>query len=219
MDILILLGKAALVAFALANVVLPLISERRNLRFVWQVWGRFRFGMFFQCFGVLLITAMVCASLALLVPPLKYGWLNIFIEGGGNPLVAPVMEGSQSANSLIRLLVPIFFGAVILVLPFLAKYEEVMFREGHEKWNEIIWQSIKFGPIHCLIGVPLTAGLALILVGLFYGYHYKRAYEQSVPKFGPLVAREEALLTSTAYHTMFNTIVVGSLLLFALFAI
>lgn len=215
MEILLTIGKAVLVLLAVASVALPLISERRNYEFVWSVWRRFRFKMFFECLGI--VTLTIAAAIALWqVPGLNYGWINYFFGGGGNMLIKPITEGSDSTSISIRLMVPMFFFALAFVLPFLARSEERSFRKGHDEWGSIAKQSVKFGLVHCLVGVPLAAGIALIISGLFYGLKYKRAFDRNVATMSYSRAEDEAVIVSTTYHTMYNMIVVTLLLVVAL---
>ena len=179
MEILLTIGKVLLILLAVAGVVLPLIAERRNYEFVWSVWRRFRIKMFFECLGIVTLTIAAVVALRQ-VPGLNYGWINLFFGGEGNMLIKPIAEGSHSTHISIRLLVPIFFIALAFVLPFLARSEERSFRKGHDDWGSITKQSVKFGLIHCLVGVPLAAGIALIIPGLFYGLKYKRAFDRNV---------------------------------------
>lgn len=218
MEILLTIGKAVLVLLAVASVALPLISERRNYEFVWAVWRRFRVKVFFECLGVITLTIVAVVALAQ-VPGLKYGWINLFFNGGGNMLIKPVQEGSDSASVLVRLMVPLFFVALAFALPFLARSEERSFRKGHDEWSSIVKQSIKFGLVHCLVGIPLAAGIALIVPGLFFGFKYKRAFDRNVDTMGYGRAEDEAVMVSTTYHTMYDTILVAILLLVALVAI
>ncbi|MBI1984819.1 MAG: hypothetical protein HYS60_01765 [Candidatus Wildermuthbacteria bacterium] len=218
MEILPTIGKVLLVLLAVASVVLPLVSERRNYQFVWSVWRRFRIKMFFECLGI--VTLTIATAIALWqVPGLNYGWINLFFGKGGNILVRPIMEGSESTNVLIRFMVPLFFIALAFVLPFLAREEERIFRKGHDDWGSITKQSVKFGLAHCLVGVPLAAGIALIIAGLFYGFKYKSALDHNADTMGYWRAEDEAVMVSTTYHTMHNMIVVGLLLFVAIVAI
>jgi hypothetical protein len=217
-EILLTIGRVLLVLLAVAGIALLLIAERRNYEFVWSVWRRFRIKMFFECLGIVTLTIAVAVAL-LRIPGLKYGWINIFFGGSGNMLIRPIQEGSDSVNILVRVMVPVFFVALAFVLPFLARFEERIFRKGHDEWSSIVRQSVKFGLVHCLVGVPLAAGIALIIPGLFYGLKYKRAFDRSTDMMGYRQAEDEAVMVSTAYHTMYNMIVVGLLLLVALVAI
>src|SRR5690606_8906721 len=142
---------------AVTSVALPLISERRNYQFVWSVWRRFRITMFLECLGVVILTIVAVVILAQM-PNLKYGWISLFFGGeSGNMLVKPIVEGTESTSISIRMMVPLFFVALAFVLPFLAQSEEKSFRQGYDDWGSIVKQSIKFGLVHCIVGVPVAA--------------------------------------------------------------
>lgn len=220
MEILLTIGKALLVLLAVGRVILTLVSERRNYQFVWSVWRRFRIKIFFECLAI--ITLTIATAIALLqIPGFNYGWINLFSSGGdgGNMLIKPIIDGSDSNNVLIRSMVPVFFIVLTFVLPFLAQTEEKIFRKGHDDWGTITKQSIKFGLVHCLVGVPLAAGIALILTGLFYGLKYKRAFDHNTDTKSYRGATYEAVMVSTTYHTMYNTILVTIILLITLVVI
>jgi len=218
MEILLTIGKTVLILIAVASVALPFVSERSNYQFVWQVWKRFRVKMFFEVFGVILLT--IATAIALWgVPGLKYGWTNFFFDVGGNMLIQPIIEGSESTSILVRLMVPAFFIALAFVLPFLARSEEQIFRKGYDELCPILKQSVKFGLVHCLVGVPLAAGIALIVPGLFYGLKYKRAFDRNSEMVDCQRAEEEAVMISTTYHTMYNVVIVAILLVSALAAV
>lgn len=213
MEILLTIGKALLVLLAVANVALPLITQRRNYQFVWSVWQRFRIKMFFECLGVIVLT-IVAVVMLLQVPGLEYGWSNLFFGGErGNIFIKPIIKGFDSNNILIRSMVLVFFVALAFVLPFLARAEERIFRKGYNDWGTITKQSVKFGLAHCLVGIPLAAGIALIIPGLFYGLKYKRAFDRNVDTMDYGRAEDEAVMVSTTYHTMYNMIVVAIILL------
>ena len=218
MENLINVGKLTLVLLAVASIVFTFVEEWRNYRFIWQVWKRFRIKMFFEVFGIILL--MVVAIIALLeVPGLKYGWANLFFSGGGNILVAPILDASGSASILIRLVVPLFFFALMLMLPFLSRSEERRFRKGYNEWGSILKQSVKFGLMHCLVGIPLAAGIGLIITGFFLGYKYKRAFDSKAATLNYSQAEDEAVMVSTTYHTMYNSILVTVMLIVVLTAV
>lgn len=219
MEALLVAGKAVLLFLAVVSVALPFVSERRNYEFVWHVWKRFRVVMLMEVIAVIVL--MVASAIVLSqVPGFTYGWTALFFDGkSGNILLKPVMEGSESSHILIRLMVPVFIVALAFILPYLARSEERMFRKGHRAWGSIIKQSVKFGLIHCLVGVPLAAGIVLIIAGLFFGLKYKRAFDRNVDTMGTSQAEDEAVMVSTTYHTMYNMVLVGLLLVIALAAI
>ncbi len=218
MEILVMAGKVIIVSLTIGGVVFFIIDEWRNYRFIWQVWKRFRFRMFFEMFGFFLLTTIVIVALWQ-VPGLKYGWTNHFFSGGGNMITAPFQEASKSTSVLVRLVPPLFFLVLMLFLPFFARFEEIMFRKGHDKLGSIIKQSIKFGLIHCLVGVPLAAGFGFIIPGFIFGCKYKHAFDSNVATLGRSQAEDEAVMVSTAYHTMYNMVVFSILITISLVAI
>lgn len=218
MEILLMISKVLLVLLAVGGVAMTLIAERRNYKFVWSVWRRFRIKMFFECLGIVTLTIAVMVALWQ-VPGLNYGWINLFFGESGNMLIKPIQEGSDSANVLVRMMVPMFFVALAFVLPFLARSEERSFRKGYNDWGSITKQSVKFGLVHCLVGLPLATGIALIIPGLFLGLKYKRAFDRNVNYMGYWRAEDEAVMVSTTYHTMYNMILIPIPFFLALLAI
>jgi len=213
MEILIRIGKFFFVILAVLSVARILISERRNYQFVWSIWRRFRIRMLFECLVIVTLTIVVSTFL-FYIPGFNYGWINFFFHGeAGHVLIKPIIEESKSNNALSHLMVFIFFIALALVLPFLAHNEEKIFRQGCNDWSSITRQSIKFGLVHCVFaGVPLAAGIALIIPGFFFGFKYKGAFERNVEIMDSGQAAEEALMESTTYHTMYNMILISSIL-------
>ena len=213
METLVIIGKILLFSFAVGNIALTLRAERTNFGFAKQVWRRFRIGMFIQCFLLFVLTVIIGILLVTSIPGMQYGWLNLFIPGGGNAVIAPVTDASSSDYLLLRLVPVVFCLAFLFAIPFLAKYEEESFRKGHTDWKSIWWQSTKFGLVHCFVGIPIGAGVALIVPGLFYAYCYKRTFEKTIDAHGRLAAEEEAVMVSTAYHSMYNSIIITVLLI------
>jgi len=207
---------AGLSAFLVINT---LVSESKNLHFIFSIWKRFRFGMLVQCILIILLIVITAVVLCTYIPFLEYGWLNIFVKGGGNITIAPVQTASQSSSLIMRILPPVFFVILLFAAPFLAKSEEKSFRYEHEDWRSITTQSIKFGLVHLIVGIPLAAGIALIFAGLFFGYKYKKSFDKNIFSFNIDKRREEAMLVSTAYHTMYNTILILLLLVVSIYKI
>jgi len=205
-DFLLTAGKILFFIFIIVNIALILKRERGNFSFAKQVWQQFRFGMFVQCFLLLVLTVVVGVLLSVYVPGLKYGWLHLFVSGGGNVLITPVTDASSSDYLLLRLVPIAFFLTLLVAVPFLARAEEKMFREGYTEWKNIWWQSIKFGLIHCVVGIPISFGIALIVPGLFFAHHYKKAFENKIDTLGYPRAQHEAVIVSTTYHSMYNSI-------------
>jgi hypothetical protein len=212
MDILYAIAKIIIIGYVLCYLGQEFYRFRHNLQFIWTVWSRFRIGMFLQTFAMLLVV-MICITILIEVPIIKYGWFNFFSQGPGNIIVAPIFEGTLSEITAVRLLPPIFFSVLFFALPFLAYDEERYFRRGYTAWVPMIKQSIKFGLIHLYVGIPIAAALVIILPGFFYACKYRSAYKKSILVGIPeKESVEQAVLHSTAYHTMFNSLLVGYLI-------
>jgi len=208
--------NVGLIIFAAANVAVPLYLERRRLGFVLAVWKSFRPKMFLEVVGILFLVICAAVAFAIYLPALNWGWFSLISPGGGNVLIAPVLAGATSKSLLIRDLVILFFGAFLIVAPFLAKSEENLFRRGHHDWASIARQSVKFGLVHLVVGVPLTVTIALIGVGFFFGHKYRAMYRKALTRFPAAYAEELAVFESTCYHSLYNSIILLFLLWLAL---
>ncbi|OGZ06995.1 MAG: hypothetical protein A3D65_02275 [Candidatus Lloydbacteria bacterium RIFCSPHIGHO2_02_FULL_50_13] len=235
MDLLWSAGKLLLVAFAVGSIAYELYSNRNRINFIWSVWSRFRIKMLFEVTVVLFLMACTVLAMWEYLPFMRWGWLNFFVSSGGNVLIAPVLEGSSSPLAFIRFLPPLFFVALLFALPFLAHYEEEIFRRGYHGWRNIIRQSVKFGLVHLFVGIPLAVAVALIGVGFFFACKYRaalrkitdvavweriREMEAMCADMAKVDVRVEssseledgAVLESTAYHTLYNSLLIMLLL-------
>lgn len=209
MHIASIILKVLMALVAVAMVAHLVYTERRNLKFIRTVWSRFRVIMFFEVFGMLLVTISVYLLLMWCSPIFKYGWTHLFLERGGNLFIAPMTDAITSDIGWLRI-VPFFFFLLFLVaIPFMARIEEQIFRQAHFEWRDIIKMSVIFGLVHCIVGVPLGAGIALIGTGLFYACKYRKTLLKEMKDHHDVIrANEEALLVSTTYHAFYNTVVI-----------
>jgi len=220
METFLAIGKVVLDILAISIVVLVLITERHNYQFVWSVWRQFRIKMFFECLGIIVLTIAMAISLRR-IPGLDFGWLCFLYDGeSGNILIKPIVEEIRSTNIFVRLMVTAFLIGLTFILPFLAQAEEIEFRKGHDKWVSVVGQSVIFGLSHCLVGVSIATGIALIIPGLFFGLKYKREFDRMRPTTRHAwKVEEKAVMVSTTYHTMYNSILVAVLLFASITAI
>lgn len=118
---------------------------------------------------------------------MEWSWLSL--------LASPSSHETGTNLNLAGAQIP-YFGILFLALlfvnlPRLARYEEEEFREGTRDWRHAIPRSLGFGLAHCFVGVPLGAGFALAIPGLWFTLQY----------FKGGVSR------STLYHSVSNMIV------------
>lgn len=120
----------------------------------------------------LVLVAVIAVALFLIkIWPQGMGWSWL-------KLVATPEEGPTAGKNVLMsgLTIP-GFAWLFLVLfgvnvPRLALNEEYAFRKGVKKPPEIAVSSIKFGLMHCIVGVPIGFGLALSIAGLWFSMQY-----------------------------------------------
>lgn len=99
-----------------------------------------------------------------------------------------------------------YFGLVFALLfmvnlPRFARMEEVWFRSNTTNWQEGIYMSLVFGMVHCLVGVPIGAGIVIALAGLWFTHQYFIG----------------GVDLSTLHHTTYNLIIFSVIFLALLF--
>jgi hypothetical protein len=97
-------------------------------------------------------------------------------------------------------IVLVFWVLMVFSIPYLAKIEEVIFREGVIDIGSRIKKSIIFGMVHMVMGIPLFVAMLLCITGYIFSVRYVRSYK----KFGS----EVALLHATSLHMKYNFILI-----------
>lgn len=139
------------------------------------------------------IVAVVVGTYVLLLhlyPSLSFGIFSLF-DRDYNGVNANV------AATRIPIIGLLFALLLFINLPSLALFEEKTFRLGTLTWAEGMWRSLAFGLVHCLVGIPLAAGLAISILGLWCTYHY---FQGGVHQ-------------AAAHHATYNMILVAVLVL------
>lgn len=173
-------GLAALLAW-------PLVKGTAQKH--WYLFRCIRFAMVAQTALLAAVTLGFALGLVTLFPFLDRSWLyRVLPEQGASNLI--FLPARLPLVGLPYLLL------VIAILPQAAADEERRYRRGTRDWRHGIFRSIRFGLVHCLVGVPLFAGIALIVPGLWFTHLYFRQGEEQ----------------ATTHHLTYN------LLLVALFA-
>jgi len=147
----------------------------------------------------LLLVISVLVSVGVIIslnPPswLKFSWIS-FISGGHaqNLVTSPMTSGYVP-------LVILFWVLMAFSLPYLAKMEEIMFREGVIDLGARIKKSIIFGMVHMVMGIPLFVAMLLCIAGFIFSIRYCKVYR--------VLGSEEALLASTSLHMKYNFILI-----------
>lgn len=118
---------------------------------------------------VLAIVVFVGGGLVTLNPSvLGWSWLRL-LSSPGKP-----QEGTNLIASGLQIpgFAWVFLALLMINVPRLALNEEYAFRKGFKDCRSITLQSLKFGLVHCLVGVPLGFGLALGLAGAWFAFLY-----------------------------------------------
>ncbi len=213
---IISIGLSVFVAIWISKTVYENWYRRR---FILEIWREFKFIRILETFGVLLLV-VIAAILLNQVTWLSYGYMHlVYPEGGsvissavGDPNVTHGVAWMQIGSICFLLL----FG---LAVPFLAEIEEQMFRDGVLEHKKMIKKSLLFGIVHCIMGVSLGTAIAISIAGYFFAVKYRKHYyktldEHTTSEFWSSSygkhrrAETKALKMSTAYHSIYNMIII-----------
>jgi len=151
---------------------------------------------------VVLALVVVTAVVLLQVPFLWVGWWTA-TGGTGNIVTGGT---SRAGGTPLEWIIPaVFFLLLVPALPLFAEREELMFRQGTERWDlrHRVWMALKFGLVHLIMGIPIAVALALSVGGWYFQRSYLRGYRAS----GGDV--RSAVLESTRAHLAYNAEVLG----------
>lgn len=145
-------------------------------------------GAIFGSIALIAVTLFIGLSLFYAVPFTRWSWLMLLqTPGDPNPQPTNLMTAGFRIPWFMMIFIPLF----ALNIPRLAKREEEVFRHRIRSPKEAIIKSIKFGYVHCLVGVPLAIGTALIIPGLVFSYIYSKGGTR----------------LSTAWHAVYNYLI------------
>lgn len=135
---------------------------------------------------------------------LKFSWLNLIGSEGTNLIANPVSAGESLLSVLISSL---FFVVLVLCLPYLANSEEIQFRSMSFGLKSRIKQSIKFGFIHMIVGVPVYIAILLCFIGYIFSIKYCLSFNKNIDK-GVSEADRIAIIDATSLHAKYNLIII-----------
>ena len=184
-------------------ITLPMVTnlwDERRMAKNWDVFSSISISIVFQNLLVIVAVIAVFVGLTKVAPFLKWSWFSLFSKEDPETGESTPQEGTNI--HLIPSNVK-YFGLAFLVLlavnlPRYAHMEEEWFREGTISWEQGLLMSALFGLAHCLVGVPIGAGLAISVAGLWFTHQY-------------FVGGVEL---STIHHATYNLILVSILFLF-----
>ncbi len=152
----------------------------------WRFFKLLRPVMFLQ--ALLELSAVVVVGFTLYaLPVLNWTWLKLIPLDGGHstnlmvmPLARPLQEAAIKHPSMLQsiemfsnwILAFGFLGILVLNLPAFAHAEELDFRDGTKNWKDGFKRSIRFGLVHCFVGIPIAFGLSLSIGGMWFTHQY-----------------------------------------------
>lgn len=199
------------VAFAVVAVGQLLWESRSRLHFLADIYGP-PFRDYLYGVGLAVLTISTVVVLHDLVPSfLRHGWFSLLTGTDGSLATAPITAGRSSSSSetgpnLGLIIVGVVFWAMLVAAtPFIAQYEERMFRAREVLPGRIVLKSTLFGLMHLVVGIPVYAAFALIVTGLCLGLVYRRAHRAALAKgMSTEAAVDAGLRRSTRLHAHYN---------------
>ncbi|WP_430334204.1 hypothetical protein [Rhodococcus sp. ACT016] len=120
----------------------------------------------------LTLVATTFWALTVVAPFTRFGW---WVALGGTGNISLGQTGKDGIGwTLLAVAVPL---GLALLVPLLAHDEERIFRAGAEGWTagRRIRKQVTFGLIHLTMGIPVAAGIALVISGFYFEWVYLRA--------------------------------------------
>ncbi len=167
MTILLTILKWGWITYLVTQSILYVIKHRKWITAYKQI----DFRLFLSAIPLVLLTILSFMALLHLNESI-FGWSWLLWVGN----LLGVSDVRAVNLSLVGTDIPVLgIGICILLLiqlPALALLEERFCRKGTKGWRDGLLRSIAFGLVHCLVGVPLAVGIALIIPGLWYTHLY-----------------------------------------------
>lgn len=179
--------------------------------------------------AIIVVTVIAGVMIASVAPGfMRVGWANLAFGSSINVIFQPFLTISElttpgqagpvasappphaafELNATSGLMI-LFWLVLVMVVPFWAEAEEKLFRQGVHTWRGMTFNSIKFGLIHLVMGIPICWALTLAIPGFLFACRYRYAYRRHLNQYqNPTDAIAAGVLASTADHAVYNAILI-----------
>lgn len=206
--------------------------HKSKFNFVWRIYFQSGVLTYVRAIGILWVTLTTFAIAQSIAPPfMLWGWANVVFGQPGNLIFQP-FNLLNTLHPLSVLPIPLpslthppthltiqltlatafilcFWLMLMLGIPFWARLEERIFRQGANSWRQISIRSVQFGLVHLIVGIPILAGFVLIVPGFLFACRYKYVHDKHLKAHrNSLKAQEAGMLASTADHAIYNAVLV-----------
>lgn len=166
-----------------------------------------RFRHFAIALPLLLVVLLTAGFLKSISPDwATHGWMY-YVGGVGSFSIGGTFMGTPDDTGAMHFMLYPFFLLLWFTLPLLAELEERIFRGKAATWSWLknLWMTTLFGLVHLAMGIPLYAGVALIVSGLgFLLVNRRTALREN---------QEAGIMESTRVHLAYNSILFAVLLI------
>lgn len=177
-------------ALLMAALAYPLITGKGQKHF--RYFRDIRPLMIVQNLAVIAGVVFCAIGLKALFPFLDRSWLYLLPLNNGRAANIMVLP------AFIKYFGLVFVALLVMSLPALAYSEERTYRQGTKEWKHGVKRNLRFGCAHCFVGIPLYAGLALSISGLWFTHQFFRG----------------GVDRSTVHHLTYNLLIVTALIIY-----
>lgn len=200
---------SSILFFTAFCLVFSVCVKTFSVNLVSKIYSQLTYSHIFYAFLLLILVLSLFSLLSYTFPFLKYGWMHLFMSQGGSLIgTTAAVERGLSGNPVHFIQTILFFLLLLYAMPHIVTVEEEIFRKGILDIPTILLNSTKFGLAHCLVGLPLSVGIALIPLGIFFGLCYRRSYYKAINNHSPTESESIALNSSILLHCSYNLFII-----------